>query len=304
MAGGDAEQRAETGLAMTAAVEAEHEFVEVGLEVFAAQAMIDAQRPGFEIGKDAVCPGQHDMSGHFADRMGIVVDAGRAGIARPAIRLGGSTGDEIGSQERMQTGGRVIGHFLETNTAGTGPVICHLGRTNDEDFALMTASAAAGRGIIFAAAGDLGLIDFDETAQWVAIRRYHAGAQLGAEQPSRFIGAQGELLLQLQGGDPVGMRRHQISGPEPQGQRQLGAVQDGSSGHRGLLAATGTFVSPRLGLQEPSFSMAAAGADKALRPAHRGEIGSASRFIRETLLELDQGARNVGHGDLWSGLCS
>jgi hypothetical protein len=101
MAGGDVKQRAETGLAMTAAVEAEHEFVEVGLEVFAAQAMIDAQRPGLEVGKDAVCPGQHDMSGHCADRMGIVVDAGRAGIARPAIRLGGSTGDEIGRQEGM-----------------------------------------------------------------------------------------------------------------------------------------------------------------------------------------------------------
>ena len=100
------------------------------------------------------------------------------------------------------------------------------------------------------------------------------------------------------------MGGHQISGPEPQGQRQLGAVQDTSGGPRGLLAAPGTFVSPCLGLQEPSFAMAAAGADKALRPAYRGEIGGAGRFIRETLLELDQGARNVGHGGLWNGLCS
>ena len=37
-----------------AAIEAENEFVEIGLEVLAAQAVIDTQCPGFEIGKDAV----------------------------------------------------------------------------------------------------------------------------------------------------------------------------------------------------------------------------------------------------------
>jgi hypothetical protein len=259
MAGGDAEQSAETGMAVMAAVEAENAFIEVGLEVLAAQAMIDAERPGLEVGKDAVGPGPHDMSSHLADRMGIVVHARGARIARPAVGLGGSTGGEIGRQEGMQAGSRVIGHLLKADTAGTGPAVLHVDRTNDEDCALMTASAATGRGILRAAAGDRGLIDFDETAQRVAIRRHHAGAQLGAEQPSRLIGAQGELLLQLQGGDPVGMGGHQISGPQPQGQRQLRAVQDGSGGHRGLLAATGTFVSPGLGLQEPRFGMAAAG---------------------------------------------
>ena len=44
-------------MAVMAAIEAENKFVEVGLKVFAAQAVIDTQRPGFEIGKDAVGPG-------------------------------------------------------------------------------------------------------------------------------------------------------------------------------------------------------------------------------------------------------
>ena len=57
MASGDAEQSAETGMPVMAAIEAENKFVEVGLEVLAAQAVIDTQRPGFEIGKDAVGPG-------------------------------------------------------------------------------------------------------------------------------------------------------------------------------------------------------------------------------------------------------
>ena len=43
MPGGDAEQGSECGVPGAPAVEAEDEFIEVGLEVFAAQPVIDAQ---------------------------------------------------------------------------------------------------------------------------------------------------------------------------------------------------------------------------------------------------------------------
>src|ERR1700759_1521686 len=102
------------------------------------------------------------MSRHLADRMRIVVNARGARIARPAVGLGGSTKGEIGSQEGMQAGSRVIGHLLKADTAGTGPAVLHFDRTNDEDFALMTAPPTADERIILAAAGDLGLIDFDK----------------------------------------------------------------------------------------------------------------------------------------------
>jgi hypothetical protein len=61
---GDAEERAEGGMSSAASVEAKDKLVEVGLEVFAAQTVIDAERPALEIGEDAVGPGQHDMGGH------------------------------------------------------------------------------------------------------------------------------------------------------------------------------------------------------------------------------------------------
>ena len=96
MAGGDAEQRTEGGMPGMAAVEAEDELVEIGLQMPAAQAVIDAQGPDFEIGEDAVRPGQDDMGGHLADDMGIVLDAGGAGISRPSVGLGGSAGGEVG----------------------------------------------------------------------------------------------------------------------------------------------------------------------------------------------------------------
>ncbi|MBV8737095.1 MAG: hypothetical protein JO007_07525 [Alphaproteobacteria bacterium] len=67
------------------------------------------------------------------------MNARGARIARPAVGLGGSTGGEMGSQEGMQAGSRVIGHLLKVDTAGTGPAVLHFDRTDDEDVALMTA---------------------------------------------------------------------------------------------------------------------------------------------------------------------
>ena len=52
MAGGDAEQGAEGGVACAAAIEAEDEFIKVGLEMSVAQAVIDAQSPDLEVGED------------------------------------------------------------------------------------------------------------------------------------------------------------------------------------------------------------------------------------------------------------
>ena len=53
MAGGDAEQRAKCGVPGTAALEAEDELVEIGLQMLAAQAVVDTQRPDLEVREDA-----------------------------------------------------------------------------------------------------------------------------------------------------------------------------------------------------------------------------------------------------------
>ena len=72
-----------------AAVESEDEFVEIALEMFPAQAVVGAERPGLQVGEDAMDPGQHDMGGHFADDMGIVGDVGRAWIGCPSVGFDG-----------------------------------------------------------------------------------------------------------------------------------------------------------------------------------------------------------------------
>ena len=187
---------------------------------------------------------------------------------------------------------------------GPAPPSCDLDGADDEHLALMAAPAAAGQRIVLAAADDLGLVDLDQPGQGAAVAGDHAAAQLGAQQPGRLVGAEAELALQLQRRDAVGMGGHQIGGPEPDGQRQLGVVHDRAGGHRGLLAASGAFPGPCLGLQLPGFARAASGADETLRPARREQIFDASRLIREAALELDQRARKIGHGGPRASLCS
>ena len=68
-----------------AAIEAEDEFIEVGLQVRSAQAMVDAFAPGLEVGEGGVDPGQDDVGRHGADDMRVVADLGQPGIARQAI---------------------------------------------------------------------------------------------------------------------------------------------------------------------------------------------------------------------------
>jgi len=98
--------------------------------------------------------------------------------------------------------------------------------------------------------------------------------------------------------------RHQISGPEPGGQRQLGVMHDGSGGDRGLATATSALEGPSLGSQPPGFTATAARADKPVRPTRRDKVLSAGGLIAEALLELDQRAGKVGHRGRLGQICS
>ena len=64
--------------------------------MLAAQTVVDAERPCFEIGEDAVDPRQDDMGGHGADDVGVVPDArGHRGLLGA---LGALEGPGLGLQ--------------------------------------------------------------------------------------------------------------------------------------------------------------------------------------------------------------
>src|SRR5512144_2183671 len=76
---GDAEKGTEGGVSGVAAVEAKGEFVEIGLQVFAAQAVIDAERPAFEVGEEAMRPREDNVGNHRATTCGSWVTPGAPG---------------------------------------------------------------------------------------------------------------------------------------------------------------------------------------------------------------------------------
>ena len=153
------------------AVEAEDEFIQVGLEVLAAQSVVDAQGPDLEVGEDPVNPGEHDVGGHLADDVGIVSDAGRTGICGPTIRLGGSAGGDVGGEEGVEASGRVISDLAQADTAGAKAAVLDLDGADNQHFAVMATPTTARDRIVFAAAGDFGFIDLNQSGQRTATRR-------------------------------------------------------------------------------------------------------------------------------------
>ena len=104
-------------------------------------------------------------------------DGGGVGKSVPSVGFASGCRSEIPSDERVRAIGRVIGHLLETDAAGAGPIVVQLNRADDQQLALAAVSAATGHGIILAAAWDLGFVDFDETGERGAAGRHHTAPQ-------------------------------------------------------------------------------------------------------------------------------
>ena len=102
----------------------------------------------------------------------------------------------------------------------TGVAIDHLDGAGDEDFPGLARIEER----IANAKGDFRLIDFDHPFEGFPIGIDHRSPQLLGQQPGGLVG-EPELIFQLPRRHPVRMRRHQMRGPKPNRQRQLGTVQ-------------------------------------------------------------------------------
>jgi hypothetical protein len=190
----------------------------------------------------------------------------------------------------MQAGGWIIGDLAEPDAARAAAAILDLDGSDHRHLALMTASTATGDRIVFAAAGDFSLIDLDEAGERAATGGEHAAAQFGAQQPRRLIGAESELTLQLQCRNAIGVGGHQISGPEPGAgltgfsvRAATAAKPGGKRARPGLMSAPPAVARPR---SPPELSC--------ITPSC-GKVLSTGRLVAKALLELEQGARKLGH---------
>ena len=213
-----AEKGGKSRVSITAAIEAEDELVEIGLEMRAAQAMVDAQSPDVEVGEDALHPGTGLVGAARAAGMRIVVDGGTTGIAGLSAGWRSCLRREVGAQEGVQARGRAVGHSAQADAAE--PEILNLDGTGDLKLAMVAASAAS-PAIVLAAPGDFSLVDLDQAGQEVPVGRRHGVAELRAKEPGCLVGAEGKLALKLQGRNAAGLCSHHKGGPEPGSERQL-----------------------------------------------------------------------------------
>ena len=115
-------------------------------------------------------------------------------------------------------------------------------------------------------AAEIGVIEFDPTGEReVAVSLHHHLHQLVPDAPRRVVGDP-QMAVQLHRRDPFLVLGHEVEGLEPHRQRQLGGVEDGSRGNRGLAMAAMALLELAAG-QLAVAVMATVGAHEAIGPS-------------------------------------
>ena len=251
-------------------------------------------------------PRQDNVARHLADDAWIVPIAGQSRIGRVAIGNQRGSALHVGLYESFDRPGGIVGDHGKADAARTcievfgvlasrpsliDAAIDHLDGPDDEDFA----GIAGFEERIAFTEGNFRLIDFDDPLQWFAIRIDHRSSQLLRQQPGGLVG-DAELVLQLSRRHTVGMRRHEMRGPKPCRQRQLGAMHRRARRDRGLSTTIKAFVQTRSAFQHRRAAFAAARADETVRPASFEQERNAARFVRKCLLEFGKRARPSHRG--------
>src|SRR6202048_2257432 len=110
------------------------------------------------------------------------------------------------------------------------------------------------------------------------------------QQPSSLV-RDAELGLELDCRHAIRVRCHQVRGPEPHRQRQLGPVHRRPGGERRLATAVKAFVGVRPALQQRCAPAATGGADKPLWPTPLEQERRATPLVRKARLKLAQRSR-------------
>jgi len=295
-----------------AAVVAEDEFVEVGVDVLAAKAVICPKAPALQEGEHSVDPLEGNVRRHVADDARIVPVLGDAGIGGVPVGDQRRARRDIGADESMNVRRMVAGNGCEPDSPRkgvevflpeslwflrlSGGPVDDLDSADDENLAGLERAVR----IVVGAEWHFGLVHLDHAFQQIAIGIDHRAPQFLRQQPGRLVGTEAQLPHQLLRRHAVGVGRHQVGGPEPRRQRQLGSVQDRPRRHRSLPSAGDTFIGIGATLQQARAGSAASGAGETLRPAPLKQEERASRFVWEPTLEFEEGGKFPSHA---AGLC-
>ena len=98
---------------------AKREFVEIGIDMLAAQAVIGPEAPSSHQRKSSMNPRQYDVRGHLADDARIMPVTCQPRIGFVAIGEQRGSPLHVGVDEGFDRGGGIVGDHGEANAAGT-----------------------------------------------------------------------------------------------------------------------------------------------------------------------------------------
>ena len=259
-----------------AAIVAEREFIEVGLQVLLAHgAVMRAQEPALQV-RD--CP--------MAILQGVILPLLLARLHRLLVR------------PLAQAAGVVAGEAVSHNPG----LLCHLGLDEalDRSFVIVlrmcqTHTAALldanqNDRLLRAFSTDEPFVELDHGGERFAIRTHQRAAQFVQPRPRRFVGAEPHDPLQVLGGNSVTMHADFENGAEPRLERFTCAGQQSARCQTALMTAAGALVKRAIA-QRPYLLAAATLANHVAVPARIDPIRAAGFLVWKPLLKLQRRAR-------------
>ena len=228
--GSDPQNRVKRRHRIEAAIEPEHIFVEVGLQVLRFDtAMMCSLDPGFQVAENEMDHGQMRFGfvGVAAERQRLMaVSQLRKGwVARPAIGAQDGAVSNIVFDKSGKCVGAPVRYDAKPQSscidAASVLLAVILTRSNlygDHDGLMMRAATFAAR-----LAADHAFIDLDWmlAANSITFWANHASAQLVEYLKGSLIATEGKLPLELDGGLSGYLRGHQIRAPKPRRERRM-----------------------------------------------------------------------------------
>ena len=136
--------------------------------------------------------------------------------------------------------------------------------------------------------------DWILSANRVTFRAHHASAELVQNLEGGLV-AQSQLSLKLHCRHARRLRRHQVSSPEPCGQRRMALLHDGASRKRdiGMAGAAPQYDRPSLSKTVRLTNVPALGTRKTIRPPQVLRVSCAYRIIGEYPLKFRERRRET-----------
>jgi hypothetical protein len=174
------------------------------------------------------------MASHLANRPWVVSVIGEPGIRSVPVGEQRGSGLHVGPHKRLDRGRGVVRDRSETDATGpsvqvfrpfppwpslAGAAVDHLDGASDEDLPGFHGIEKA----VVSPERNFGLVYFHHALQRLALRIDHRSPELLRQQPGGLVGDT-ELGLELDCRHAIRVRCHEVRGPEPHRQRQLGPV--------------------------------------------------------------------------------